>query len=276
VLPDGALSVATAQGLGSGSQFVMKIATLVMNALKAYADPDRARHSRKYFKTGEGEYGAGDRFLGVRVPDTRKVARQFRSLSLSEYAELINSDWHEIRFLAVVVLVEQFRQANPQRQAQLYKTYMQHRNGINNWDLVDTSAPIVVGEHFLNRSRKELYRLAQSGNLWDRRIAVLACFRFIRDQDFQDALAIAELLLFDTQDLIHKAVGWMLREIGNRDRVVAERFLRQHCHDMPRTMLRYAIEKFPASQRQAYLRECGAARTETSGQEKKQREPANT
>lgn len=236
----------------------MDISSQVLAQLKVYADPGRARHSQKYFKSAAGEYGAGDRFLGVRVPDTRRVARNFKSLPLSDYTILITSPWHEVRFLALIVLVEQFKNADDGQQEKIYKVYMRHRSGVNNWDLVDTSAPSIAGGYFRTRPRQALHELSRSGNLWDRRIAVLACFRFIRDNDFPDALDIARQLIPDRHDLIHKAVGWMLREIGNRNRVVEETFLRQHCHSMPRTMLRYAIEKFPAPRRKRYLRDCTA------------------
>ena len=239
----------------------MSISRQVIAELKRYADPVRAQHSNKYFRTGAGEYGEGDRFLGVRVPDARKVARAFRTLTLPEYEELIASPWHEVRFLALVILVDQFKRANPKEQEKIFRSYMRHRGGVNNWDLVDTSAPVIVGGYFQHRNRDKLFRLACSRKLWDRRISILACFSFIREHDFGDALGIAESLLADRHDLVQKAVGWMLREIGNRDRVVEETFLRQHCHAMPRTMLRYAVEKFPESHRKQYLRDCGAIDT---------------
>lgn len=234
----------------------MDIEKAALKALKPYADPERAQHSQRYFRTGAGEYGAGDRFLGVRVPDTRRVALQFKSLSPADYKMLVASPWHEVRFLALVVLVEQFRGATPEIQEKIYRTYMRHRKGINNWDLVDTSAPVIVGGYYQNRSRAGLHKLSRASDIWDRRIAVLACFRFIRENDFKDVLEIAERMLSDQRDLIQKATGWMLREVANRDRVVVEMFLRQHCHEMPRTMLRYAIEKFPESRRKAWLRDC--------------------
>jgi 3-methyladenine DNA glycosylase AlkD len=242
----------------------MRISSQVISQLKSCADPARARHSQKYFKTAKGEYGSGDRFLGVRVPAIRKIARQFKSLSLADYEELIASPWHEVRLLALIVLVDQFRHANLAQREKIYRSYMRHRRGVNNWDLVDTSAPTIVGGYFRDRDRVKLYDLLRSSRVWDRRIAVMACFSFIRDGEFDDGLRVAECLLRDRHDLVQKAVGWLLREIGNRDRVVEEMFLRQHCHEMPRVMLRYAIEKFPASRRKSYLGNCGTASTGTS------------
>lgn len=221
--------------------------------MKALADPERAAHSQKFFRTGSGQYGAGDRFLGIRVPQVREVAAQYRDLDLQDVERLLGNPFHEIRLLSLVILVMQFKKGDAGRQKAIFDLYMRNRQRINNWDLVDVSAPTIVGGWLKTRSRKMLYKLARSSALWDRRISVLATFRFIRDDEFTEALAIAEILSQDKADLVHKAVGWMLREIGNRNRSAEEEFLMRHYKKMPRTMLRYAVEKFPESLRQRYL-----------------------
>jgi len=221
--------------------------------MKALADPVRAAHLQTFFRTGPGQYGAGDRFLGIRVPQVRAVAARYRDLDLQAVEQLLSNPFHEIRLLALVILVLQFRKSDTARQKSIYDLYMHNRRYINNWDLVDLSAPTIVGGWLYPRSRKILYKLARSSTLWDRRISVLATFWLVRNGEFKDALAVADLLLHDSEDLMHKAVGWMLREIGKRDRTVEERFLKKHYKKMPRTMLRYAIEKFPESLRQEYL-----------------------
>jgi len=225
----------------------------IIAEMKSLADPVRAAHSQKFFRTGPGQYGAGDRFLGIRVPQVREVATRYRELDLDEVYQLLHNPIHEMRLLALVVLVMQFKKADPAGQKAMYNFYMQNRGCVNNWDLVDLSAPTIVGGWLQSRSRAILPKLARSKSLWDRRISVLATFWFIRDSDFVDALRLAEMLLDDSEDLMHKAVGWMLREIGKRDRSVEENFLRLHYKRMPRTMLRYAIEKFPETLQQRYL-----------------------
>ena len=222
--------------------------------LESLADPRIAGSSQRFFKTGPGEYGEGDRFLGVRVPDVRKVAREFRAAPLSAAFALLRSPLHEERLLALLMLVDRFARGTEEEQTRIYQEYRKRiRTCVNNWDLVDSSARDIVGAHLEHRDRAALYVLARSFNLWERRVAIIATFWFIKRGSFDDALAIAKLLLRDEQDLIHKAVGWMLREVGNRDRAVEERFLRTHYRQMPRTMLRYAIEKFPPERRKAYL-----------------------
>lgn len=231
---------------------VKRVAQAVAD-VNALADPERAAHSQKFFRTGPGQYGAGDQFLGIRVPQVREIAARYRDLGLREAKQLLGSPFHEIRLLALVILVDQFKKCDPARQKAIYDLYMRDRRWINNWDLVDLSAPTIVGGWLKTQSREILYQLARSKTIWDRRISVLATFRFIRDDEFADSLAIAEILLQDKEDLIHKAVGWMLREIGKRDRAAEEKFLQDHYKNMPRTMLRYAIEKFPGSLRKQYL-----------------------
>ncbi len=238
----------------------------IRSRLRALKDPNAAAHSVRFFKTGPGEYGAGDRFLGIRVPMLRRLAREHRGATATTAFALLRSAWHEERLLALLLLVALFERSDERGREQIYSRYVRAiRGGVNNWDLVDTSAPAIVGGFLEQRSRKPLYALARSADLWERRVAMLATFRFIRRGDFADALAIAELLLDDAQDLIHKAVGWMLREIGNRDARAAARFLDRHCQRMPRTMLRYAIEKLPPATRRAYLEGRVSAGTSTSG-----------
>lgn len=222
--------------------------------LQALGNAEQARVLRKFFKTGPGEYGEGDVFLGLRVPETRKLAREYRDLPLQEVLRLLQSPIHEARLLALLLLVQAYRQGNAALQERICSLYLRNTARINNWDLVDVSAEHIVGAYLCNRSRLPLYELASSELLWDRRIAVMATFHFIRRGDFDETLRIAERLLGDPEDLIHKAVGWMLREIGKRDRSVEERFLALHYRIMPRTMLRYAIEKFEEDLRQRYLR----------------------
>ena len=223
-------------------------------ALRLHATDERAEASSRFFKTGPGEYGEGDRFLGVNVPDTRRVCRAFRDMPLGEVTKLLSSPWHEERLLALFILVWQFQRAEPKAQRKIYRFYLRHLRFINNWDLVDSSAEHVIGAYLFERDKEQLYRWAKSRDLWKRRIAVMATFHFIKRGNYQPTLALAEILLNDPHDLMHKAVGWMLREIGNRDRTVEEDFLRKHYPQMPRTMLRYAIEKFPEKKRQAYLK----------------------
>jgi len=207
-----------------------------------------------FFKTGPGQYGEGDIFAGVRIPALRKLIKEFAGSDEMTLQTLLESGVHEDRALALFIMVRQFEKGSEADRTRIHKFYLAHTARINNWDLVDLSAPQVVGGYLVNRSRRLLYRLVKSKSLWERRIAVLATFAFIRQGDFADCLALADLLLKDREDLIHKAVGWMLREVGKRDQAVLESFLKPRCNVMPRTMLRYAIEKFQESKRLAYLR----------------------
>jgi len=220
--------------------------------LRTVANRERATHSLRFFKTGPGQYGEGDRFLGLTVPEMRRVVREFRELPLAGAEALLASPWHEERLVALMILVEQYRRT-PAARAAIYRLYLGRTDRINNWDLVDVSAAHVVGAHLAERSRKPLYRLARSKSLWERRIAIVATQHFIRRNDFADTLAIARLLLRDRHDLIHKATGWMLREVGKRDEAALRAFLDEHAPTMPRTMLRYAIERFPPPLRRHYL-----------------------
>ena len=221
--------------------------------LDGSGDPGRAEHLQRFFRTGPGEYGEGDRFLGLRVPEVRAIARRHRELSLADLADVLASPWHEHRQAALFVLADRYRRAAPAKREAIAAFYLDHLDAVNSWDLVDGSAPHILGAYLLDRDRAVLYELAGSGHLWRQRVAVLATFAFIRADEFQDTLRLAELLRDHPHDLIHKAVGWMLREVGKRDLAAEERFLDRHAAHMPRTMLRYAIEKFDPERRRSYL-----------------------
>jgi len=226
----------------------------IMNRLRELSDAGIAAQSQRFFKTGPGQYGEGDKFLGIRVPVIRKCVREYRQIPLKDTLELLRSPLHEARLLALLILVAKYAAAgSPAEQKAIYRSYLDHTAFINNWDLVDSSAEHIVGAYLFSRDRRPIYRLVHSGDLWERRIAVLSTFHFIKREQYDDTLAVAELLLDDPEDLIHKAVGWMLREVGNRDRKAEETFLVQHYNKMPRTMLRYAIERLPEGDRLAYL-----------------------
>jgi 3-methyladenine DNA glycosylase AlkD len=229
-------------------------ATKVRAALRKVAYPHRAEASLWCFQTVKGEYGEGDKFLGVRVPDVRRVAKQFCELPLSETLKLLKSSIHEERQVALFILVKQFEKGGEAEREKVFTGYVRHMRYVNNWDLVDGSAPQIIGGHLVGKEHSQLDKWARSRDLWKRRIAIMATFQFIKAGKFTDTLRIAGMLLNDKEDLIHKAVGWMLREVGNRDRAVEERFLKRHYKAMPRTMLRYAIEKFPEKKRKAYLK----------------------
>ncbi len=222
--------------------------------LRRLGDADIAAHSQRFFKTGPGEYGEGDRFRGIRVPVLRKLAARYRDLPLAKAGSLLASAWHEDRLTALLVLVAHYARARPAGRTAVYRLYLRNTAHVNNWDLVDTSAPAIVGEHLLERDRAPLHKLVRSASLWERRIAIIATQRFIRAGDFDTTLALAGALLDDREDLLHKAAGWMLREVGERDRARLEAFLAEHCRAMPRTMLRYALETLPPGRRRAYLR----------------------
>lgn len=234
----------------------MNVLNNLKKDLRSFQRPEKAKVLQRFFKTGLGEYGEGDEFLGLMTAETRSVAQKYPQLSLDFIAELLASKIHEERVAAVMILSRQFNKADLQGKKEIYDFYFANIAGINNWDLVDGSAPIIVGEYLsLTGSPKDiLYKLAKSKNFWKRRIAMMATFYFIKNKDFFDALEIAKALVYDKEDLIQKAVGWMLREIGNRDIIAEEKFLKIFYREMPRTMLRYAIEKFPESKRQSYLK----------------------
>jgi 3-methyladenine DNA glycosylase AlkD len=225
----------------------------VRKRLRQLGDPTDARFLQRFFKTGPGQYGEGDRFLGIRVPVVRRVARDARGISLDQIEALLHEPWHEARLLAVVLLADAYARASSSERTAIFRAYLRNTARINNWDLVDVSAPHVVGVHLATRSRRRLDTLARSKSVWERRIAIIATQHFIRNGEFDDTLRIARLLIHDSHDLIHKAVGWMLREVGNRDRAALSTFLARHAHEMPRTMLRYAIEKLPPSERARFM-----------------------
>lgn len=228
----------------------------IKQELKKLANPQKAKIYARFFKTGKGEYGEGDKFLGVAVPEQRKVAKKYSETGLADLRKLLESSVHEHRVTAVMVLVGRFHRASEKEREEIYRFYFKNLKHINNWDLVDGSAPKIVGEYLLDkkRRRKILYKLARSKNLWERRIAIMATLGFIKNGEFEDALKISRILLNDEHDLIHKAVGWMLREIGKKNQEKEEDFLKRHVREMPRTMLRYAIEKFDERKRKPYLR----------------------
>ena len=228
-------------------------APAITKRLRQFATTEKARVLQGFFKTGPGEYGEGDLFLGVVVPDIRRVAKEFQDMPLGEIKKILASRYHEERVLALLMLVRQYEKGDEALKKRIYGLYLRSTRYINNWDLVDLSAPNIVGTYLLDKSKKPLYAFAKSNDMWKRRIAILATFTFIRQNDFDDTLRISKILLEDEHDLLHKAVGWMLREVGKRDLRAEERFLKQHYKKMPRTMLRYAIERFPEIKRQNYL-----------------------
>jgi 3-methyladenine DNA glycosylase AlkD len=221
--------------------------------LAQLGDPERAKNSRWFFKTGKGQYGEGDIFLGITVPEQRKIAKKYADLSFDDLQELLKSKIHEHRFTALVLLISKYQKAEESIKKEIFDFYLENSENINNWDLVDLSAPKIVGNYLLDKERSILYKLAKSDSLWERRISILSTFTFIYNNGFEDALNISEILLNDEHDLIHKAVGWALREIGKRDQNVEEQFLSKHYLHMPRTMVRYAIEKFDEKKRKKYL-----------------------
>ncbi|MBI4808694.1 MAG: DNA alkylation repair protein [Nitrosomonadales bacterium] len=227
--------------------------TSISKELRAHASPATATILQGFFKTGPGQYGEGDVFLGIKVPPLRALAKQHRDADLCTISTLLDSQYHEERLFALLLLMQFYRQVGDKEQADAYQLYLNNTHRINNWDLVDISAPHIVGRHLEGRPRKVLHIMARSTMLWERRIAIIATLHFIRLNDFADTLRIAGILLHDEHDLMHKAVGWMLREVGKRDLVAEEGFLKQHYRDMPRTMLRYAIERFPEPKRKSYL-----------------------
>jgi len=228
--------------------------TKAKKELQKYASKEKVDILSRFFKTGRGEYGEGDKFIGVIVPNIRKVAKKHQDLPLKDVLKLLKSPIHEERLLALLIMGLKFQKAQTEAQKKaVYKAYLANTKYINNWDLVDLSSHEIVGSFLLNKSKKELYDLSKSESLWERRISIVSTYRFIRKGHFKDTLKIAGILLKDSHDLIHKAVGWMLREVGKRDLGALERFLRRHYKSMPRTMLRYSIEKFPENKRLAYL-----------------------
>ena len=225
----------------------------VKRELEKLKNPEKAKVLSRFFKTGKGEYGEGDIFLGVNVPEQRKIAKKYRDAGFRELKNLLSSGIHEHRLTALLILVEKYKAADENMKNQVADFYITNLTSVDNWDLVDLSADKILGDYFFDKDKSIFYKLAKSGNLWERRASIVATFNFIRKGKFDETLRIAELLLSDKHDLIHKAVGWMLREIGKRDQEVEENFLRKHHKKMPRTMLRYATERFSENKRRFYL-----------------------
>ena len=227
----------------------------VKQEIKEFSNKELAVFLQRFFKTGPGQYGEGDKFAGIKVPVSRKIAINNSDLSLSEIKELLHSEVHEERLIGLLILVNQYKKSDEAQREKIFKFYISSAKRINNWDLVDLSAPQILGAFLVDKDKDILFKFAHSKNLWEKRIAVLSTFSFIKINRFDTALQISEILLNDDHDLIHKAVGWMLREIGKRDLNTEEKFLKKYYNKMPRTMLRYAIEKFPEAKRQKYLKE---------------------
>jgi|SRR3989344_2071403 len=224
--------------------------SFLINDLEKLRNSKKAINYQRFFKTKKGEYGEGDVFYGITVPELRKISKKYKSLELNDVEKLLKNEVHEIRMIGLFILSLRFKS----NEKEIYDCYMNNLVRINNWDLVDVSAPNIPGVYLLDKDKKILYSLAKSKNLWERRIAMLSCFAFIRRNQYEDALKISEILLNDGHDLMHKAVGWMLREVGKRNLNVEEDFLKKHYKNMPRIMLRYAIEKFDENKRQRYLK----------------------
>lgn len=227
--------------------------TELRQELYALADPADASFLQRFFKTAPGQYGAGDKFLGLRVPTLRRLVREYGAIDHDDALEMLVSSWHEERLLALLLLAHHYKGGDASRRDRIHDAYLGHTRFINNWDLVDASAEHIVGRHLDARNIKLLERLARSDDLWERRIAIVSTFHFIKRGEFRPTLRIGALLLHDPHDLIHKAVGWMLREVGKRDRAAEDGFLKKHYREMPRTMLRYAIERHPEKLRKRYL-----------------------
>lgn len=226
----------------------------IQGNIRRLGDKVIAEHSQKFFKTAKGEYAEGDKFLGIRVPAIRKLVKKYRGLSISEASLFLKSIFHEERLFSLLMLVDIFNKANKEDKEAIYTLYLNNTKFINNWDLVDCSAEHIVGAYLRGVDKEPIYNLAKSESLWERRISIMSTFHFIKHNEFGDTLNISEILLLDEEDLIHKAVGWMLREVGKRNIEVEEGFLKKHYKRMPRTMLRYAIEKFDGDKRQMYLK----------------------
>ena len=221
--------------------------------LRNHAKPGKAEILSRFFRTGRGQYGEGDVFLGIMVPEQRRIAKKYPHLSLTELGRLLSSRFHEERLVSLLILIAKHRKAVGNERERIVDFYLSHTKQINNWDLVDLSAGHILGDYLLEKERSVLRRLVKSENLWERRISIMSTLAFIRKNQFRDTLSIAKQLLHDPHDLIHKATGWMLREVGKRDQGVEEQFLRKYYREMPRTMLRYAIERFDEEKKRFYL-----------------------
>lgn len=226
----------------------------ITKELQNKANPEKAELYQRFFKTKKGQYGEGDKFLGLTMPKQREIAKKYLNLSLKEIEKLIQSEYHEHRMTALIILTYKYPKADEKLKNQIYDFYTKNYNRINNWDLVDVTAPRIVGTHLINKNRKILYNFAKSDHLWKKRIAIISTFAFIKDNDFKDAIKISEILLKDKHDLIHKAVGWTLREIGKKDEKELTKFLDKYHKQMPRTMLRYSLERLTEEQRKHYMK----------------------
>ncbi|GAB4114806.1 MAG: DNA alkylation repair protein [Candidatus Caldatribacteriota bacterium] len=225
----------------------------IKEEFKILSNQEEALRAQRYFKTGKGEYGEGDVFLGLKVPEIRRIAKKYSIIPLSGIIIFLQSEFHEERFFALLLLINHFQKGDEEDKKRVYNLYLNHIKYINNWDLVDISAGRIVGAYLFKRDKTPIYKLARAKNLWERRISIMSTAYFIAHNEFDDTLNIAEMLLTDKEDLIHKAVGWMLREVGKKCLEIEEDFLIKHHREMPRTMLRYAIEKFPEEKRKSYL-----------------------
>ena len=224
---------------------------MIKQDLNSLKNPEKAKILQRFFKTGKGEYGEGDVFLGIIVPEQRKISKKYKDLTLKQIQELLSTNIHEYRLTALFILIHKYKKT---KDKEIIDFYLKNTKNINSWDLVDLSAPKILGDYLIDKDREILYTLAKSKHLWEKRISILATYAFIRENQFEDTLKISEILLKDKHDLIHKAVGWMLREIGKRNQEIEEGFLKKHYRDMPRTMLRYAIERFEEDKRKSYLK----------------------
>jgi 3-methyladenine DNA glycosylase AlkD len=229
------------------------MSSIIREELRRLAEPEHGERLQSFFKTGKGEYGEGDVFLGVRVPEQRRIAKKYREIPIEQIVTLLHSRFHEERLTALFILVNQFQRGDEQKKEKIVNIYLKNTKYINNWDLVDSSAHKILGEWLKNRPKEILYELANSKNIWERRISIISTFALIGEGDFKDALKLVETLKNDEHDLIHKATGWVLREIGKKDLQELIRFLDNHYNEMPRTMLRYSIEKLPKEKRKHYL-----------------------
>ncbi len=227
----------------------------LLTDLQKQKNQQRAKILQRFFKTGKGEYGEGDVFWGIMVPQQRATSIKHLDLSLKEIAQALKSPVHEVRLSALLILVHQYKIGSTTQKEKIFKLYTTHTKHINNWDLIDLTAPHIVGDYLFNKKREILYTFARSNDVWKKRIAILSTYMFIKNKRYTDTLQIAKILLHDSHDLIHKAVGWMLREVGKKDLPTELRFLNKHAHTMPRTMLRYAIEKLPQQMRVKYLKQ---------------------
>ncbi|MDP7244096.1 MAG: DNA alkylation repair protein [Flavobacteriales bacterium] len=225
----------------------------IKNDLQKLGNPKLAKILSRFFKMGKGEYGYGDVFLGIKVGPQRKIVKKYSQATLKDLQKLLSSKIHEERLTSLFILIDKYKKADEKNKKEVVDFYLKNTKNINNWDLIDLSAGKILGNYLLEKDKSILYKLAKSNSVWERRIAIISTFEFIRNNKFESTLKISEMLLEDKHDLVHKAVGWMLREIGKRNQAVEEKFLKKHCKKMPRTMLRYAIERFDESKRKYYL-----------------------